>query len=413
MRTALIVILFIVLVGTGAGYFFIRYQRVQAYYDVVSRLGYDLLDKGELEEARVIVSLLSNAKMHRKAQQLINAIEEFEKSVSEVERRIKPYIADGDYETALSIVNSSDFADNAKRYLRELVYSAWGWIVVSANLTGSHELYAVRPDGSQAYQMTFNTFEESTPSVSPSGKHIAFARPTQDSSGRAIVVMNTETGEERQLEVTGTHNVDPCFMPDGDGLLFSSLVGSFSVIYLARLSSPEVMRLVRGPVANAPAVSPDGRLILFEGFPKLDEGAPPPLNVSIQVMAMGSDGSDVRSLTNFERGHCRNPAVSPDNVSFAFRRDDDIYIGGFDGREPRVVSDPALDEKQPKFSPDGRHLLYIASKDGKNIMVRQDIRTGDRMFYQPMGTSCQQPVWVKHLTLPPRAKLIELPRIDR
>lgn len=116
--------------------------------------------------------------------------------------------------------------------------------------------------------------------------------------------------------------------------------------------------------------SPDGKKIVFTKGPARQEN-----NEDIYVM--NADGSDVVQLTATPEGDS-GPRWSPDGQRIVFDSDrddpacvrpsptgvqcvDKIYVMNTDGSDQRRLIDPAVhdgDQAFPKWSPDGRHIVF-------------------------------------------------------
>ncbi len=70
--------------------------------------------------------------------------------------------------------------------------------------------------------------------------------------------------------------------------------------------------------------------------------------------ALALDSSDTRLLSN--------PAIAEGKIAFVYA--DDIWVADSDGSNPRRVTSHAGEERNPYFSPDGKHIAFTASYDG-------------------------------------------------
>lgn len=137
---------------------------------------------------------------------------------------------------------------------------------------------------------------------------------------------------------------------------------------------------------DAPAVSPDGRLIAFtrllDGRERIYIGG---RNGELATPAPGSGGND------------RHPAWSPDGRWLAFASDRngdwDIYVMSTDGSRLRNISrHPARDE-WPTWSPDGRHLAFESDRSGMpNIWIVANDGTDVRALSNDSAVR-RQPTW--------------------
>jgi Tol biopolymer transport system component len=104
-----------------------------------------------------------------------------------------------------------------------------------------------------------------------------------------------------------------------------------------------------------PGWSPDGRAVIYAG---LDEG----------IYRKGADGSDTaETLTTGKQ-----PRFSPDGKHLVFvrpskdRADDIWQLALEEGAQPVALLATAADEDTPEPSPDGRYLAYESNESGQN-----------------------------------------------
>jgi tricorn protease len=76
--------------------------------------------------------------------------------------------------------------------------------------------------------------------------------------------------------------------------------------------------------------------------------------VLVPVGAQALDTSDTRLLAT--------PAITEGKVAFAYA--DDLWVADADGKEPRRLTSHPGEERNPYFSPDGKHIAFTASYDG-------------------------------------------------
>ena len=126
-----------------------------------------------------------------------------------------------------------------------------------------------------------------------------------------------------------------------------------------------------------PALSPDGGMVVFCGFP--------PGQIHSQLMIVKSDGGGQKQLTNMEGSPCA-PAWSPDGKKIAFHaatnRGQVVMVLDFAAKTITPIAIGSL----PRWSPDGKRLLFLrkpemhdarasiwtADSDGKNARFLVD-----------------------------------------
>ncbi len=120
---------------------------------------------------------------------------------------------------------------------------------------------------------------------------------------------------------------------------------------------PDDLDLLR--VASAPSLTPDGALAVT-AVSRPDLAAD---RYRSQLWAVPVHGSGVRRLTNGPRDS--SPVVSPDGTRVAFLRAAEsgppqVALVDLHGGEPLVLTDHKAGAGQPRWSPEGTHLVYSA-----------------------------------------------------
>jgi dipeptidyl aminopeptidase/acylaminoacyl peptidase len=162
---------------------------------------------------------------------------------------------------------------------------------------------------------------------------------------------------------------------------------------------------------GAPAWSPDGSLVAFVSD---RDGAP-------QLFAIAPEGGEARQLTELPHGVAGTPAWSPDGTKLAFaalgpaeRRDParpyrvtrtyyrfdqvgyiedallDIHVVEVAGGEPRRLTDDDRINTEPRWTPDGSAVAYLASANPAAALLSNRLRLVDleghvRDFEHPEG----------------------------
>jgi Tol biopolymer transport system component len=190
-------------------------------------------------------------------------------------------------------------------------------------------------------------------SVSPDGQWLSY---DSDRDGtRAVYVAHSDASEPRKISGDGYAAV-PRWSPDGLRLAFiKSESGRPRVwnVWVADLDTGAVARVSRHNVGQAWGASwfPDGHRIAYSVEDKL-------------VLANLNDGS-LRVVPSPRRAHLvRTPAVSPDGkyVVFQVYRDGAWLLDVATGAMRRVLTDAAAEEFA--WSPDGRRVVFHTRRKG-------------------------------------------------
>jgi Tol biopolymer transport system component/imidazolonepropionase-like amidohydrolase len=139
-----------------------------------------------------------------------------------------------------------------------------------------------------------------------------------------------------------------------------------------------------------PDWSPAGNLIAFQSFH----------TGTFHIFLMKPDGSGVRQLTE---GHAddRDPRFSPDGKQVAFSSDRafkgnyDIWVADVDtGKLTQWTSTPA-DEFEPTWSPDGTEIAYVSGTGSIGIFIQSSRANGQAktIVTAPPGAHLNSPSW--------------------
>jgi Tol biopolymer transport system component len=174
-------------------------------------------------------------------------------------------------------------------------------------------IFTMHPNGSHVRQITHppKGFSDDSPAWSPDGTKVAFHRQATDESTSRIMVLNTKTGDARQV-VGGIEGSDPAFSPDGHSLAFKRSSGIW-VAWLDGSDSDHVTYVEkRGALEfedSTPAFSPGGTMLVFERTRLEDDQTA----VFVQPIDSSITGSpeDARQITPWEMYCGDGPEFSP------------------------------------------------------------------------------------------------------
>ncbi|MEK6405598.1 MAG: amidohydrolase family protein [Acidobacteriota bacterium] len=181
------------------------------------------------------------------------------------------------------------------------------------------------------------------PVLSPDGKKLVYA--TRYESGTALRVRDLETSEEHWLinpvtrddqESRGTRDTMPgyAFMPDGKSLIVP----------------------INGKIQRVDIESCKATVIPFTA--KVEAELAPRVYFQNRV----DDSSTVRARL------IRWPALSPDGKRIVFSSLNKLWVMDLPAGTPRRLTDSPLGEFMPSWSPDGRYVAYVTwSREGGHI----------------------------------------------
>ncbi len=241
-------------------------------------------------------------------------------------------------------------------------------------------------------------------------------RPLANSgASKEIHIMDYDGQNVRRITVNRSLNLGPTWGPDGRTLAYSSYADRYPDIYVATLDGRPPSRPAKGTeiVHNqGPAISPDGNRLAFvsnragqgnndiwvvnrdgsgltnltPNTPKSMEGAPtwaPGGNQLAftsdrtginQIYLMEADGTGVQRLT-FEAQVDRPTWSTLGYIAYTLRQPSghDIAVLTIANPTPRVITDGLGSNKQPSVAPNGRHIVFVTTRWGKEQLASIDM----------------------------------------
>ncbi len=234
----------------------------------------------------------------------------------------------------------------------------------------SKEIYIMDYDGANVRPITRNRSLNVGPSWGPDGRTLAWA---SWSSLYPDIYLTTLDGRPATRPAHGTdtiHNQTPAISPDGQRIAFSSSRGARPGYYdiwvvdrdgtNARNLTPNTMNSSEG----APTWSPMGNQIAFTSD----------LPGTNQLYVMNADGTG-RSRMTFD-GPVDRPTWSARNfIAYTLRQPagHDIAVLQLTGQPPVIITSGTGSNKQPTVSPNGRHIIFVTTRWGKEQLASIDI----------------------------------------
>jgi TolB protein len=230
------------------------------------------------------------------------------------------------------------------------------WLAFTTVAAGNYDLTLVHADGGCLLPVVENPADDRFPTWTAAGG-LGFS--STRSGGSSLYVHGLAAGTDVGIPTPGYSAVAPAFSPDGLWVAFEGKGAGATHSDVYRVLSvggiPEA--LTSGTGTNAgPVYSPDGSKLYFVSN---RAGA-------YQVYSMGADGSS-QTLLAGTAGVLGRPAVSPDGATLAFSKLDsggtaEVVLQDLTSNAQVVVSD--LGDTDPAFDATGTRLAVSSTRGG-------------------------------------------------
>lgn len=220
---------------------------------------------------------------------------------------------------------------------------------------------------------------------SPDGSRLAYV---SFETGKPVVyVHELATGKRSVVANHRGSNSAPAWSPDGNRLAVVLTRDGSSQIYLANPDGSDLKRLTRGSAINTePSFSADGQSVYFTS----DRGGSP------QVYRISVQGSEPAQRVTFDGGFNARPVVSPDGRHLAYiaRRDGNFVVAMrslLDGTEWLVSAGPKDDS--PSFSPSSRWVIFSSRVNGRDALSAASVDGKVRTRISLETAGIRSPAW--------------------
>jgi TolB protein len=251
------------------------------------------------------------------------------------------------------------------------------------------EIYIADYDGANPRRVTNTKTLNITPVWAPDNQAIAYTsyRPS-DATGmgvyRDIIISYITTGK-RDDPAKGNpqrQNYLPIYSPDGSKIAFTSDRDGNPEIYVVNTDGTGLRRMTNNPAIDVtPTWSPTGNQLAWVS----DRTGNP------HIYIMNADGTGQRSIIS---EYCDRPTWASgafNEIAYAARTGPgyDIKLYSVGTGESKKLTDGIGSNESPAFSPNGRHIAFTSTRNGKSQIftidregnnLRQITREGNNKF---------------------------------
>jgi TolB protein len=245
------------------------------------------------------------------------------------------------------------------------------------------EIYIADYDGLNQRRITVNRTLNITPVWSPDGRAIAY---TSYRRGFPDVFVSYIYEGRLERPANGTDRIQnflPAWSPDGSRIAFTSSRDGNSEIYVVNMDGSGVRRITNHPaIDSTPTWSPTGQQLAFTS----DRTGSP------QIYIVGVDGLGLRRITTESYCDRATWSVAPFNeIAYTCRQGGGYDIKVYDvatGNVRQITFGEGSNES-PVFAPNGRHLAFTSTRNGKTQVftiardgkdLRQITNSGNNRF---------------------------------
>ena len=245
------------------------------------------------------------------------------------------------------------------------------------------EIYIADYDGANQRRITVNRTLNITPVWSPDARAIAY---TSYRRGFPDVFVSYIYQGRLERPANGTDRIQnflPAWSPDGARIAFTSSRDGNSEIYVMNVDGSGLRRLTNHPaIDSTPTWSPTGQQL---GFTSDRSGSP-------QIYIIGVDGLGLRRITSESYCDRATWSVAPFNeIAYTCRAGGgyDIKVYDVGTGVVRQITFGEGSNESPAFAPNGRHLAFTSTRNGKTQIftiardgrdLRQVTNSGNNRF---------------------------------
>lgn len=257
--------------------------------------------------------------------------------------------------------------------------------------SGAKEIAVMDYDGHNARQLTNDKTISVRPRWSPDGRKIIYT--SYKSRFPDVMEVELYTGLRRRLASYPGLNTGAVFSPDGRSIALTLSKDGNPELYTMDAAGGGFRRLTHTAGAeSSPTWSNDGQNIAYVS----DNGGSP------QVYLISRDGGEPTRLTvspayNTEPDWSRPPAGSGIQPMLAVtsRVGGRFQIGLYDSatHEVRPIVADDADNEDPSWGPDGRHLVFVKTRQWRKRLYLLDVLTGEQVQLPPIEGDASEPAW--------------------
>jgi len=229
-------------------------------------------------------------------------------------------------------------------------------ILYTEQVNNNDNLFIINDKG-VSRQLTDNKRKDSSPMISPDGKHIVF---TSERKGWwKIWLLELETMTFKQLTNVSSAEYSPSWSPDGKQIVFVSSRDGNEEIYVMDIDGKNIKNITNKNNSNIMPFWGTDNYIYYSTK----------INNIYQMARCKPDGSKNEVLTSTS-GNKLMPQISNDLTKILYYSDRDgnleIYLMTLKDNSILRLTDNPLVDRRPRWSPDNKNIVFERGNKGNN-----------------------------------------------
>jgi len=244
-----------------------------------------------------------------------------------------------------------------------------GLIAFESSRDGNNEIYVMNPDGTIEERLTDNPANDVFPAWSPDGTQITFSSDRHQAGNLDVYVMNADGTGVTQLTNSPGEDRGTSWTSDGELIVFHSArdrdaTHTFDIFVMNADGTNETKIFTNGSAAYVCGDSDNGVIVFNSSGDPL--GTNP--EGDFEIFTMNIDGTNVFQVTDnavLDSG----PKWSPDCSTISYNSVDsggslDVHRANADGTDDvNLTNTPGIFDAFSAWSPDGTEIVFSSNRD--------------------------------------------------